>query len=338
MASFTPDHDQRTDFERQNDAIYWPIADQLAAEGKNPTQELIRQRSPKGGSYSYIGPSLKRWRRRGGGTALRLVTEELPEEIKMAQTQATTILWKAASTLSNDRIRRIEEQALERIKEAESDGSELLGEVARLEEEIKEREAATKQRDAEIEILKDRLLSLEKTLAGAEATAKAEKAHSEELQDRVDEITKELITVQTEAGKWKEQAQNLTEKLRHAESGLTAAHDASAEVANKLRTAAALADERKLTIEVYDRRFEEQSLRYEQLLEQLRDGKSSAEATAKLSTKEVESLRYQMYELNKSVTESVSKIARAEAQAEEREREALRLRSQVDSLLGASKE
>lgn len=338
MTSSTPDLDQRTDFERQSDAVYWPIADQLAAEGKNPTQELIRQRSPKGGSYSYIGPSLKRWRRRGGGTALRLVTEELPEEIKMAQTQATTILWKAASTLSNDRIRRIEEQALERIKEAESDGSELLGEVARLEGEIKERDAAIRERDAEIEALKDKVSELNKSLAGAQATAKVEKAHSEHLQVRVEEITQELMAVQTETGKWKEQAQNLIEQLREAESGLKAAHDASAEAVSKLRTAAALADERKQTIEVYDRRFEEQSQRYELLIEKLRDGKSKAEATAKLATTELESLGKQLYELNKAVAESSSKIARAEAQAEERGREVERLRDQLESLLGSVRE
>jgi hypothetical protein len=169
------------------------------------------------------------------------------------------------------------------------------------------------------------------------ATTKAQKEHSEELQARIDESTQELMAVPKEAGKWKEQAQNLTEQLREAESGLKAAQNESAEAVIKLRITAALADERRQAIEVYDRRFEEQSRRYEELIDQLRDGKSTAEATAKLSTTELESMRKQLYELNKVVTESSSKIARAEAQAEEREREALRLRSQMDSLLGANK-
>ena len=106
-------------------------ADALAAEGKRPTLESIRQIT--GGSYSTISPALNEWRARQAAKASP-IREAAPQAVADRMAEVGAEVWSIALELANARL-AAEREALDKARgELDDEGQKRL---ATLESELK---------------------------------------------------------------------------------------------------------------------------------------------------------------------------------------------------------
>jgi hypothetical protein len=105
-------------------------ATKLQAAGKKPTMEAIRQEIG-GGSFATISPVLRKWRE--SQTEHQVVTLEMPNDIKAIFDKSALELWKTLSSLTAERIAKVEAESAKRINAAQSERDEALTEIERLE-------------------------------------------------------------------------------------------------------------------------------------------------------------------------------------------------------------
>jgi colicin import membrane protein len=126
-------------------------ADQLAAEGIQPTVKLVRERV--GGSYSTITPHLATWKDERRGQAIANVPD-MPESVATASRQVWVAAWKGAEDL----IKTERDGLTAARREMESERAEMASEISDLDAKL---ETALSERDTLTSSLKDEREKLE---------------------------------------------------------------------------------------------------------------------------------------------------------------------------------
>jgi chromosome segregation ATPase len=130
-------------------------ADELVAEGKNPTQLLIRERLG-GGSFSTIHNYMKQWRD-AQKEENKLVDVEVPDDLESKAEQMIKELWFYAVEKSEDSL-KIEKQLLEEAQKAAGKEVEDAENVIKvIEKEKEDLEVLLNSAETEIADLKSKI-------------------------------------------------------------------------------------------------------------------------------------------------------------------------------------
>lgn len=163
-------------------------AEELVSEGISPTNENVRNRLGYG-SYKTISEVLREWKSKGIQRAA--ITIEMPGEAKAAFERAGTDVWKIITSLATEKLTKLQADADEAIKNANSERDEALMEIGRL-------ELIHNQKDAEIDILTNSKNSINQELSQA-----LQRIHDLEI------MLAEKATVETENKRLNDELANL---------------------------------------------------------------------------------------------------------------------------------
>ncbi|KVV25101.1 hypothetical protein WK78_03140 [Burkholderia cepacia] len=173
------------------DELICKAAEQLAAEGVNPTNETVRQRlaeqtGTKGGSYATIGPALRAWKaRRRAAEASERAREPVPHELAEKANAYLSAQWAQAVDLANGRL-AAERESLERSRQDfEAETAEALALAEKREDE---RDEARRQASE----VADRLRQAQEESAAAIGRAAAAEAKLVELERRAEVLVADL--------------------------------------------------------------------------------------------------------------------------------------------------
>src|SRR5690554_3196721 len=125
-------------------------AEQLTAEGSNPTMQAVRDRLG-GGSFATISPILREWKLQKAAVTVAIL--EMPTDVKAALERFGAELWKAASALANTQLERLKEESALAIEAANRERDEALDEIGRL-------EAVLAQNDNQLSLLHEEVSRL----------------------------------------------------------------------------------------------------------------------------------------------------------------------------------
>jgi chromosome segregation ATPase len=176
------------------------LADELAADGQQPTQNAIRKRL--GGSFSTIGPILQEWRASREESS-QLAAIEVPDEVTTALTEVGARVWRAArrqAELGHDEMRRALAAANARAEQADEEHAEAIGVIEQERDEAQARadaaDARARTAEAEIEQLRRNVQEAEAARAdaaaakaAAEATANGLREHLADMRQTVERLT-----------------------------------------------------------------------------------------------------------------------------------------------------
>ncbi len=165
------------------------LADELAADGQQPTQNAIRTRL--GGSFSTIGPILQEWRASREESS-QLAAIEVPDEVAAALTEVGARVWRAArrqAELGHDEMRRSLAVANARAEQADEEHAEAIEVIERERDEALAQadaaEARARTAEAQIEQLRRDVHEAEAARADAVAAKAAAEATTNGLRDHL---------------------------------------------------------------------------------------------------------------------------------------------------------
>lgn len=172
-----------------SDEAVFAAADAIAARGMRPTQTGVREEVGSG-SYSTIGPALKRWWAAKKESAA-LADVDLPESVEAKGRELLALVWREASTRArtgHDALQAAVAELERAVEEAEAEGARAVETIEReLEEEREARSDLTRQ-----------VRALELDLAGLRAeAARVEKA--EARADRAEQRAERLEAAKDQA-------------------------------------------------------------------------------------------------------------------------------------------
>jgi len=104
-------------------------ADQLAAEGTQPTAKLVRDRT--GGSFSTITPHLAGWKDERGGRGVANIPD-MPEGVA----GAARAMWAAAWNTAQEMIKTERDGLTAARREMEKERGEMAAEIVELETKL----------------------------------------------------------------------------------------------------------------------------------------------------------------------------------------------------------
>ncbi len=130
--------------------------EQLQADNKNVTVNAVI--AICGGSFSTVGNMVKRWREEQIAQAQPLL--QMPESVTDAMHKAASDVWVAASSLAEETVKRIQNEAGEAITKAKVELSEYAGEVARLERELKQASIKTMELQKLVDVTQEKAIKI----------------------------------------------------------------------------------------------------------------------------------------------------------------------------------
>jgi len=199
------------------------VADEIAAEGQNPTVMSVRNRLG-GGSPNNITPWLGAWREAHERTKTE-VLPQLPEGVEGAMRQVWSIAWKAAQAQFEG-----ERDALATArKDIEHERAEMLTEISRLDGELDE--ATTKLHAAAVDLASERRDHDQTKAAVREAKALADERHR-----HIEQQAAELREVRAERDAAVASAARLDADNAHLRTDLERAREASTKIRHELNS------------------------------------------------------------------------------------------------------
>lgn len=158
-------------------------ADALAAEGKRPTLESIRQIT--GGSYSTISPALNEWRARQAAKASP-IREAAPQAVADRMAEVGAEVWSIALELANARL-AAEREALDKARgELEDERNEATELADRLAAQVEELQSRLASIEAAEQAARTEAGELRQALAEAREQARIAEARADELRAELD--------------------------------------------------------------------------------------------------------------------------------------------------------
>lgn len=182
-------------------------ADQLHAQGINPTQANVRD-ALGGGSFSTIGQALKTWRAEKEIVA-ELTQVVVPQEIAERAELLINQVWDTAQTIANNRLVSEREALAVARTQMEADKSELDEVIVMLE--------------SENEQMSEQLAQLQAKIAELESDKTELQAQADDLTADNEKLTDKLTQAQSENQELKNNLDSLTaenKKLIKENSGL----------------------------------------------------------------------------------------------------------------------
>lgn len=128
------------------------ICESLTEQGIKPTLENVRNQLG-GGSFSTINPLLKAWK--DSKTSAPAEKIAIPPEAAKAVEQTTALLWTLATEHHNEALNAIRTEATRIEQAAIAERDEALGEIERLEKQIKELDAANTEKSQKIRVMNE---------------------------------------------------------------------------------------------------------------------------------------------------------------------------------------
>ena len=160
-------------------------ADQLAADGKNPTMAAIREIC--GGSYSTIGPILREWKSHRTA-ATQPASDPPPDEIVERLNALGSEIWQRASAIADERL-TTERQALDQVRQELAEASQEATEIAdHLTQENDELKARLATANSNLKERQDENKQLTADLAAARATVTQLREHISSVERRYDQL------------------------------------------------------------------------------------------------------------------------------------------------------
>lgn len=129
-------------------------AEQLTAEGINPSMQAVRQRLG-GGSFATISPALREWKEKREATTVAVL--EMPSDVKGALERFGADLWKAVSVLATAQFEKVKEESRINIEAANLERDEVLAEIEVLESKILVRDEQLTLAGDEVERIKSQV-------------------------------------------------------------------------------------------------------------------------------------------------------------------------------------
>jgi len=277
----------------------WAAADELAAEGKNPTLAAVRERLG-GGSYTDISAAMQVWKANRQAAAAP-IREPAPAAVTERLGELGGEIWAIALELANSRL-QAEREALEQARqELEASRQEAADLADQLSADLDAAQATIQRQaeqiaadTAEIERLQAELRTQVEALTAAVHRADTAEAARAELQRRADQLGT-LLNQEREAHSQAElEARRQTEKAAGAIAERDAFERRALELETRASEAVRAAEQAKREAE--SARIAEQAAqaRLESVsreLEQLRKDKTDAEERGRKAMVEAAELR-----------------------------------------------
>ena len=158
-------------------------ADDIAASGETPTLEGVRQ--IVGGSFTTLGPALRKWREQQAAVAAAPPSEEIPELVQKQLQELGKRLWAEVAEQSRQKV-QAERDALQRERQemqaAQAEIGATADRLARRVEELEGRCAA----------LQEEAGGLREELEAAVRAAAQSSARADELRKQLDATRQSL--------------------------------------------------------------------------------------------------------------------------------------------------
>lgn len=279
-------------------------ADEIAAEGQNPTVMSVRNRLG-GGSPNNITPWLGEWRDAHERTRTE-VLPPLPEGVEGAMRQVWALAWKAAQAQLEG-----ERDALATArKDIERERAEMLAEISRLDGELDE--AKTKLHDAAVDLASER-----RDHDQTKAAVREAKALAAERNRHIEQQSAELREVRAERDAAVSSAARLDADNAHLRTDLERAREAGTKIRQELNSTTSERD--RLRGELQRVSAEQELLRINHArlsteVDRERENAKQAKATVDLGGKKIQALDRELAEERQA--RAMAERALAELQVE----------------------
>lgn len=199
-------------------------AEQLVAEGVNPSMQAVRERLG-GGSFATISPVLREWKENREATTVAVL--EMPADVKGALDRFGADFWKAASSLATAQFEKLKDESRNSIEAANKERDEALEEIQRLESQILEHDDQISLVNTEIERVKNlvdderkknaalqqRNDDLQETVAGLKADLKDSRDDGKQALEKVDMLRQEQAELSRTNGQLTAKVEALDKEL-----------------------------------------------------------------------------------------------------------------------------
>jgi chromosome segregation ATPase len=182
-----------------SDEQIFAAADALAARGQRPTQTSVREELGSG-SFSTIGPALKRWWA-AQKEAADLAEVDLPDSVQTKGRELLALVWREASTRArtgHDALQAAVAELERALEEAEAEGARAIETLERELEEEREARAELTRQVRTLELDSAGLRAEAARVEKAEARAERAEQRAEKLETAKDQALAELATARAE--------------------------------------------------------------------------------------------------------------------------------------------
>ena len=165
-------------------------AEHLVSKGiEKPTNDQVRERLG-GGSLSHISPVMREWRQARQTTINTdlVIPEALQKAIQLSMSQ----VWESASQLASTRTEEIQAQSQETITEMQTELSEALTEVGRLEKELSAKTELAERQFAELSQLREEARDYRSDIQRMTLNSDAMENRLSDYKDQLRELKTEL--------------------------------------------------------------------------------------------------------------------------------------------------
>jgi chromosome segregation ATPase len=286
----------------------WAAADDLAAEGKNPTLAAVRERLG-GGSYTDISAAMQIWKANRQAAAVP-IREPAPAAVTERLGELGGEIWAIALELANSRL-QVEREALEQARqELEASRQEAADLADQLSSDLDAAQTTVRRQAeqiaagaAEIERLRAELRAQVEATTAAIHRADTAEASRAELQRRANQLGVLLDQEREAHAQAEAEARKLAEKAASASAERDSFERRALEL--EARASEAVRASEQARREAESARVAEQATqaRLESTareLEQLRKDKSDAEERARKSADEAAELRGRLTNMGQS--------------------------------------
>lgn len=164
---------------------------QQLKDGKNVTVKAIIDIT--GGSFSTVGVMVKQWRKVQEEKDNPVI--EMPEGVSQAMKKATFSIWKATSTLANEKITQIQKKTDITVNHAKAELSEYVNEVSRIENELEQANQTRSETEKSLIDLQKECADLKTQNAVLESRLKDQENQLERLRTDYHHLQSELISI-----------------------------------------------------------------------------------------------------------------------------------------------
>ena len=300
-------------------------ADEIAAEGQNPTVMSVRNRIG-GGTPNNITRWLSEWRDAHERTKAE-VLPQLPEGVEGAMRQVWALAWKAAQAqLEGER-----EALASARKDIERERAEMLTEIERLDGELDEARAQIQSGAVD-------LASERRDHDQTRTEVREARTLSEERSRRIDEQTAELREVRAERDASVASAARLDADITHLRTDLERAREAGTKIRHELNSTTGERDQLRAELQRVSAEQEQLRVNHARLsaeVDRERESTKQAKAALDLGGKKIQALDREVAEERQARTMAERALAELQVEAatlKERAAHAEQLQAVLDRL------
>jgi len=171
-------------------------AEQLEAEGKNPSMAAVRERLG-GGSYATISPVLRDWRNMREQDTVAIL--EMPTEIKIALEAASGKLWQAARDLTGRELKKIQQAARDQVADATAERDEAIKDIARLESTLATLQQDLNEQHVKLDAIREKQTQAARREGKLEAEFDAARSTISKMKKTIDSQTAKMAEMEKQS-------------------------------------------------------------------------------------------------------------------------------------------